>query len=271
MRFAGTSLAAACLKNADRLIIAPALLGAAGAGTYGAIAGLASGIALLATPIFTTFLPRFSRLWAAHDHKRLIGELIASSQLCCVMISLPSVAIAACPDMALSWWLGHYPDSDSSRALALLLVATALNVIMQPIYAMQLAAGHPGVMLIFNTIACLWVIPAQLIGAYIWGMTGLAIGWLGFNLIYAVAVPHLASRSTLAGWRPRWRSSTLSIIVTAAIAFQAARILTANISANNLAQCAFIITLTACLSASLLAPRRGPMFELRSMITGNKC
>ena len=210
LQLAGTSLAAALLKNTDRLVLAPALLGLGQAGVYGALVGITAGLAQIASPVFTTLVPRLSRHFSAGDSVLIRRDLLATSQLCALLLGFPFLALTGCGQAIATLWLGHAASDMETFTLQLLMLAAALNVVMQPLYALQIAAGKPDLMLQFNVIGCLWVIPLQLALGNAFGPPGLAAGWLAFNVAYVFIQPMRMTSGLLKGHTGRWAASALA-------------------------------------------------------------
>lgn len=222
---AGMTAIAVCatfIVQADRLLVSR-LVPLRDFGYYAIAWTLASGLAVVSLPALNTFFPRFSGLFAAGDAAGLRRAYHAAAQmLSMLLLPLASVIVAyAFPILAV--WTGDVVVAEHAAAIAALLTAgMALNGLMVPAYALQIAAGATRLALALSVALIVTIVPLVTLLALRYGVAGAAFAWPAVSLVYLAAGSVATFRRLLPGaWRD-WFLRDAGVPLAAAAASAAA-------------------------------------------------
>jgi O-antigen/teichoic acid export membrane protein len=198
----GISLFAAGIKQVDKIVISK-LLSIGNLGYYSAASLAANGLGKIAVPFQTALFPRFSHLFAKHQHDELSRLFRHSVRLLsCITCAVAAAFVFFAHDI-LRLWLGSTEAADSAAVpMSVLSAAMMLNGVMAPVFSMILASGYTRISLTMNAAGLAALVPATLWLVDQRGLTGAAVAWLGFNLAYYLIVPTMLAR--------RWRGFSLA-------------------------------------------------------------
>jgi O-antigen/teichoic acid export membrane protein len=201
---AGISVFAIIVTQVDKVVLSR-LLTLEAFGYYSLATLLASGLTLLAGPVFTAIFPRFSQLVVDGDTAGLVAFYHAGSQVAAVCVLPAAVVIALFSPEILYVWTGNAHIVESASTLvSVLTVGSALNALVFVPYALQLAYGWTRLALYQNIIIAILIVPALLWATSRFGAVGaaavMAVRGAG-EVLVGVSLMH--SR-LLRGERLRW-------------------------------------------------------------------
>lgn len=220
---AGLSFA---LMQADKLIISK-LLPLDQLGYYMVAATAAGGLLQLVTPMNAAIFPRLTYLVARSD---LDGLSRTYQQACEVMAAIVvpvAMVLVFFPREVLLAWTGDDTIATAvSPMLALLVLGTLLNGLMNVPYMLQLAYGWTELSIRINFIAVAVIVPLMLYLVPRYGAVGAASCWAMLNAAYLLVGVHLMHRRLLpqAKW-PWYRTAILAPLAAGSAASLALTIL----------------------------------------------
>lgn len=178
----GIGIAVTILVQTDKLVLSK-MLTLAEFGQYMAASTLASGLYLVSKPIFAAHSPELAHLVAEGDVARTAEVFRRGYQVLAVFL-LPLAAILMCfsGEILELWTRDAAVASALSPVLAILVLGTALNGVMNIPYALQLAHGWTSLTLKLNVASAAVLVPAVVFLIRSYGMTGAAAAWVALNV-----------------------------------------------------------------------------------------
>lgn len=200
----GISITAAILTQSDKLVLSK-MLSLENFAYYALASSISMGLYVIISPIFSAVYPKFSQLVAGNDDSALTVLYHKSCQFMTVLVMPVALVICFYSETLLEIWT---QDIDVSKQagpiLSLLIIGTALNGMMNIPYALQLAYGHPKLVVYMNIIAIVVLLPPLMWATSIYGAMGGAMIWVMLNVGYVVfgtiAVHRKALSSEWRGW-----------------------------------------------------------------------
>lgn len=200
----GVTVLGILLAQMDKLVLS-AVLSLQDFGYYSLATMVATGLAILASPVFTAVFPAFSALVAQRDDGALSEIYHRAAQTLAALVFPPMVMIAWFSRDLLRAWTGNDVIATATGpVLSLLILGSGINALMTVPWALQLAHGYLRLGLIFNLVAIVFLLPLVLVGAFEYGVTGAAAGWLILNSGYVVVGIPLIHHKLLRGHLWRW-------------------------------------------------------------------
>lgn len=200
----GISVMAVVLTQLDKIILSK-LLPLEIFGYYTLATFLASSLYLLVTPIFSAAFPSFSQMVAANDTENLIKHYHQVCQLASVVILPAAIVLALFANEILLVWTGNAVTTTNAHLLvSILVIGTALNSLLNPAYALQLAYGHTRFAFYGNMIAVVLLAPTIIWATINHGALGAALAWAALNCGYVVIGMPLMHRWLLKGEFQQW-------------------------------------------------------------------
>lgn len=169
-------------------------------GYYNLATMVSSGFTMLVSPIYLTYLPRFSALVAQKDDISLRRTYHQSSQLVSVAI-LPAVTTGVLfANKIIQLWTGDPVVADKTAPIAVvLLIGTALNALAGISYGIQVAHGWTRLAMYSNLISLPVIIGLLFMLNNLFGIIGIAFIWLIHNLLMLVITVPIMHRKILKG------------------------------------------------------------------------
>jgi O-antigen/teichoic acid export membrane protein len=200
----GVTVLGIILAQMDKLVLS-AVLSLEDFGYYSLATMMATGLAILASPVFTAVFPALSTLVARKDSVALIKTYHRAAQTLAALVLPPMIMIAWFSREVLQAWTGSGAiASATAPVLSLLMLGSGFNALMTVPWALQLAHGYLRLGMFFNLVGVVFLLPMVLFGALHFGVTGAAAGWLILNVGYvAVGIP-LIHRKLMRGNTWRW-------------------------------------------------------------------
>ena len=187
---------------------------------------VASGIALLSSPITGAILPRLTKLSAQGDEAGVVRLYRDATQLVTV-IAVPIVLVLAFfPLQVLNAWTGQ-PEVAAKAAPVLTLYAVGNGILALAAfpYYLQVARGNLNLHLIGNLIFVLLFVPLLWLAVTRFGMIGAGYAWVLANLLPFLAWLPVVHHHFLKGMHLRWLAQDIGVIallptIAAALAAQ---------------------------------------------------
>ena len=217
MRFAlsaaFTSAVWVLATQADKLVVSGAVpLAEFGYFTLAVL--VASGIAVLSSPITGAMLPRLTRLSAMGDESGLIRLYRGATQGVAVVVVPVVLLLSVFPEQVLTAWTGS--ETLATRAapvLTLYAVGNGILALAAFPYFLQVARGDLNLHVIGNLIFVLLFVPLLLLAVGRFGMLGAGYAWIVANLVPFLAFLPLVHKRFLKGLHLRWLTQDIGIIV----------------------------------------------------------
>lgn len=200
----GNSLLAAGLKQGDRILITK-LLPLRFLGYYAAANAAGTLLSMVARPVATAALPRFTALWTAGDTRQLAQSYHRLSQSVAVMIApIAATFIFFAHDILRFWTRSAEIATNGATTFAVFGFAFLLNAFMQVPFALQLAAGITWIAISNNAISIALLLPLMYLLIERFGIAGAGVSWALFNTVYFLLIPHVMHKYVLPGNAKRW-------------------------------------------------------------------
>jgi O-antigen/teichoic acid export membrane protein len=165
-------------------------------GYYSLALSIAAGLGRMIQPMFNALYPRYSRLVAANDHKKLISLYHLSNQYLAIVISSVSmILIFFSNEIILLWTNDAFTANKVALPLSILVAGTAFNGLMNLPYALQLAHGWTRLAIGSNIVALMLGTPLCIWAVDHYGVAGAACLWLMVNLgNFLIGIPLMHHR-----------------------------------------------------------------------------
>jgi O-antigen/teichoic acid export membrane protein len=192
------------LSQGDKLILSH-LLPLAEFGVYSVAVGLATGLYVLISPVFSVIYPRIAAQWQERNQKRA-ADLFHDGAQAMALLVMPLAAMLACFPQASLFVLtaDRAIAAQAAPVLVLLVLGAACNGLMNIPYALQLAAGWTRLSVAINAAALVCMAPATWWAASRFGGVGGAAAWAALNIAYVVLTPQWLHRRLLPAHKWRW-------------------------------------------------------------------
>jgi O-antigen/teichoic acid export membrane protein len=200
----GLSILGVILTQLDKLILSR-MLTLEQFGYYSLATVLASGLYLLASPVYTAAFPRFSQLASGGDAESMRQLYHKSCQLVAVTVLPTALIVAVFSRELLFAWTGSAETAAAThRVLSLLMLGTALNTLAITPQALQLAHGWTRLALVQNVMALVLLTPLIVWMAARYGAVGAAAVWIALNAGYVLVGLTVMHRRLLPGELRSW-------------------------------------------------------------------
>ena len=264
----GITVTALVLTQLDKIVLVR-LVGLESFGYYVLAGTVAAGLFLIVAPIFNALFPRFSALVQGDDTANLRHLYHAGSQLMAGLL-LPAAAVLAlfAHDILLAWTGDPVTAMHAAPIVRLLVIGTAINGLLNPPYALQLAHGWIGLAFAINCGLILLMVPALLLAIPRFGAAGAAWVWLVLNAIYVLIAVPWTHRRLLVGDAGRWflRDVAPPLLAALGVAFLARTLIAAPMS--RVATFAWVGLVLAVATAAALAVAPTLRGELLKRVSG---
>jgi O-antigen/teichoic acid export membrane protein len=139
------------------------------------------------SPVFYSIYPQFTQLFSIGDKEGLTRLYHKSSQFISVLV-LPAAVVLMffSYEVLLIWQQSEIIARQAHVMASILICGTALNGLMNPPYALQLASGWTSLSIYKNIIALIIIIPLIIYMTGKYGAVGAACSWFILNLGYVL-------------------------------------------------------------------------------------
>lgn len=185
-------------------------------GYYAVASTAAVAVTYLGSPLFNTFLPRYTQLYAAGDNETLRVTYRRSCRLNAI-IMVPTVIILAffSKEALLTWTQNPDIARHAHLILSLLVIGYGLNQLACLPFALQIASGWVKLSVYTNACAVLIIVPALVIATRFYGGVGSASVWIMLNCIYVFIYVNLLHSRILKGEAQQWYAGIMLPLVLA--------------------------------------------------------
>ena len=175
---------------------------------------VASGIAVLSSPITGAILPRLTKLSSQGDEVGVARLYRDATQLVAVIAAPIVLVLAFFPAQVLTAWTGK-PDVAHNAAPLLTLYAVGNGILALAAfpYYLQVARGDLNLHLIGNLLFVLLFVPTLLLAVTHYGMIGAGYAWIIANLLPFLAWLPVVHRRHLKGQHLDWVMNDIASIV----------------------------------------------------------
>lgn len=214
-----TTFFALLLTQADKIILSKMLpLSEFGQYTFAAL--VSSGLFMFVMPITQAFSPRFSQLYAKDDLRGLSVSFHQGAQLVTVLlVSLSSILVFFGGAIITLWTQDQELSEKTAPLISVLAIGSLLNGLLWIPYQAQLAHGWTGLGVKINALAALFIVPAIVVIAPVYGGLGAAYVWMVLNVFYICIVMHFMFRKILLGEKWKWFFTDLCVPAFAGFCF----------------------------------------------------
>ena len=200
----GISLLATILTQLDKLVLSK-MLSLENFGFYVFASTVASVLFRAVSPIFTSYLPRFTQLVSSGDIEALKANYRQAGQAMAMALIPVACLLAVYSDEILMLWTQNKELVENTRILVgILVVGNMLNGLVNIPYALQVAYGWIRFGLVQNAIAVVLVVPALLFFIGKFDQIGAAVVWAGLNFLFLVVGVFIMHRTILIGEWTGW-------------------------------------------------------------------
>lgn len=217
----GISVLALILTQIDKIILSK-LLSLEMFGYYAFASMVAMSLTRLYSPVFYSIYPRFTQLVSIDDRDGLKQLYHKSCQFMSVLILPIAIVVAFFSYEIILLWTQSPATAERTHFLvSILICGTALNGIINPPYALQLAFGWTKLNLLTNMVAVIVLVPFIICMYRYYGAIGASSGWLFLNIGYVLFMIPIMHRRLLRKekWRWYWQDVSVPLIAGLSIAF----------------------------------------------------
>jgi O-antigen/teichoic acid export membrane protein len=216
----GISILSVLLTQLDKIILSK-ILSLEMFGYYMLASVVAMSLGRIFTPIFFSIYPRFTQLVAAGREDDLIRLYHKCCQFVAVLILPVAIVMAFFSyEIILLWTHNPITAENTYRIVTIIVCGTALNGLMNPPFALQLAFGWTRLSLLKNIIAAILLVPLIIVLTLRYGAVGAATAWLILNLgcvIFEIPVMHgKILRTEMWSWY--WKDVCVPLLVCTIVA-----------------------------------------------------
>ncbi len=216
----GISILAVILTQLDKIILSK-MLSLEMFGYYMLASLVAMSLARLFTPVFYSIYPRFTQLVSINDLDGLKHLYHKSCQFISVLILPAAIVIALFSyEVILLWTQNPITAEKTHLIVSIMICGTALNGLINPPYALQLAFGWTRLSFLKTLIAVILLVPLIIFMTTHYGATGAAIAWLVLNIgMFLFEIPIMHRRLLQKEkWRWYWQDVCLPLVACVVIA-----------------------------------------------------
>ncbi len=178
----GITILGIILTQLDKIILSK-MLSLEMFGYYMLASVVAMSLGRLFTPIFYSIYPRLTQLVSLNDQDELIHFYHKSCQFFSVMILPAAIVISMFSyEVILLWTQNPITAEKTHLIVSIMICGTALNGLMNPPYALQLAFGWTRLPFFVNLISVVLFIPLIIFVTMYYSAIGGAISWLVLNM-----------------------------------------------------------------------------------------
>ncbi|MGD0340085.1 MAG: oligosaccharide flippase family protein [Bacteroidales bacterium] len=216
----GITILSVVLTQLDKIILSR-LLSLEMFGYYMLASTVAMSLGRLVSPVFVSIYPRFTQLVSLDNQKELKELYHKTCQLIAVLVLPAAIVIALFSyEIILLWTQNPATAEKTFLILSIMICGTALNGIMNPPYALQLAFAWTKLPFYNNLIAVFLFVPLIIYLTSHYGAVGAAIAWLVLNMgMFFFYIPIMHSRLLCKEkWNWYWQDVILPIVAALSMA-----------------------------------------------------
>ena len=216
----GIAILGTILTQLDKVVVSK-ILSLEMFGYYMLASVVAMSLVRLFTPVFLSIYPRLTQLVSMNDQNGIIELYHKSCQLISVLILPVAIVIAFFSYEVIFLWTQNQATAENTHlVLSILICGTALNGLMHPPYALQLAFGWTQLSFFKNIIAVILLVPLTIYTTTHYGAAGAASIWLLLNIgMFFFEIPIMHRRLLRKEmWRWYWHDVSVPLAACAFVA-----------------------------------------------------
>lgn len=195
------------ISQSDKIILIK-ILPLESFGYYAVASTAAAAVLYISGPIFSTFLPRYTQLFATNDFEELRRTYRTSCKLNALILIPTALFLAIYSYDALFVWTRNPVIAKQAHLiLSLLVIGYGLNQLAYLPYALQIAAGWVKLGVYTNAVIAIFIIPVLVCATRIYGGVGAALVWIAINSVYVLIFVNVLHRRILVDEARRWYAS----------------------------------------------------------------
>ena len=224
-------------------------------GYYSVASAVAAATSYLSTPLFTTFLPRYTQLYALGDAGRLRETYRISNRLNALVL-VPTITLLALFSQAalLVWTRNPVIAKQAHLILSLLVIGYGFNQIASLPYALQVASGWVKLGVYTNGVAVIVIIPMLVVATHFFGVIGAAAVWIALNCIYVFIYVNVLHGRILKGESRHWYSGILLPVAVSVGVGLLGRLLLPTITGLGLVICVGLLWMLVIAVVTVVTP-----------------
>ena len=216
----GISILAVMLTQLDKIILSK-ILSLEMFGYYMLASTVAMSLSRLFSPVFYGIYPIFTQLVSINDQDGLKRLYHKSCQFVSVLVLPIAIVIALFSYEIILLWTQNPTTAEKTHLIvSIMICGTALNGVMNPPYALQLAYGWTKLPFYANLIAVFLFVPLIIFITAYYGAIGGAIAWLVLNTGFVIFwIPVMHKRLLLQEkWRWYWQDVCVPLVACTFVA-----------------------------------------------------
>jgi O-antigen/teichoic acid export membrane protein len=211
----GISILTVVLTQIDKVILSK-LLTLEMFGYYSLASLIAMSLGRLFSPVFFSIYPRFTQLVSINDLDELKRLYHKSCQFIAVLTLPIAIVIALFSYEVIFLWTQNPITAEKTHLIvSIMICGTALNGLMNPPYALQLAFGWTKLSFIKNIIAVIIMVPLIIFLAMQYGAVGASSAWVLLNIGYVFFEIPIMHRKILRKEMWRWYRQDVCLALVA--------------------------------------------------------
>ena len=210
----GIAVLSVIITQLDKVILSK-MLSLEMFGYYAIASVVGMSLGRLFTPVFYSIYPRFTQLVSIDNQDELIRLYHKSCQFMAVLILPVAIVIALFSYEIILLWTQNPATAEKTHLLvSILICGTALNGLMNPPYALQLAFGWVSLPFFKTLIAVILLVPLIIYMTTHYGAIGAAIAWLVLNMgMFFFEIPIMHRRLLRKEkWRWYWQDVCIPLM-----------------------------------------------------------
>lgn len=216
----GITILAVILTQTDKIILSK-MLSLEMFGYYMLASTVAMNLGRLVSPVFISIYPKFTQLVSIDDQDGLKQLYHKICQLTAVLVLPAAIVIALFSyEVILLWTQNPVTAEKTHLIISIMICGTALNGIMNPPFALQLAFGWTKLSVFKNIVAVVLLVPLIIVLTIHYSAIGAASAWLILNIGYVIfEIPVMHGKILRKEmWHWYWHDIFLPIIAALSIA-----------------------------------------------------
>lgn len=199
-----SSLLSFMLLQTDKILLSK-FLSLESFGFYTIAASVSGSIYLFAVPIAQSFSPKFTELITLKKDKEIIVNYHIAAQLITTMVMPVAIILIFYAKQIIFLWTNNTVlTNEVSPIIQVLTIGSALNALMYTPYIIQLGYGWTKLSVFVNLISVLFLVPALIVIAPLYGAIGAAWAWTILNIFYLILATHFMHRRILKAEKSAW-------------------------------------------------------------------
>lgn len=199
LKLGALSLTGVIFANTDKLFLSK-IVDLEQFGYYALATTASAGILFLSIPIFHAFVPRLTELASRNEELKLKEYYHTGAQLLSAIV-LPTslIFVLFTPSILWFWTKNTTVVENASLTTLFLFLGSAFNSMLTFPYILQIAKNRTSLAFYQNILATMAIVPLVFLGNNLLGITGVALLFMGLNIVLFFTVIPLLHMKLLKG------------------------------------------------------------------------